>query len=118
VTLSYDGKRETAPLTAGTQDRLSQMYQFMFVAMPVTQLVFDSTNGRMVENYRYALIGKEPTKTSLGNIPALRFTKDQVAGQDKTDIWLAVSRKNFPVRIQQADKEGGKLEQVLTALSL
>lgn len=117
--LSFAGQRETAPLAAGTQDRLSAMYQFMFLpAEPASGLVFPMTNGRKVEHYRYQPSGSEQIETPIGRFETLRLVKEREADDNGVEVWLARDRNLFPVRLVIIEKDGTRFEQVITRLEI
>lgn len=118
LSLKYDGRSETADLPAGTQDRLSLMYQFMFMPRDA-KLSFPMTNGRALETYRYILVGEEKITTPIGTLQTLRYTKlRDKDDEDSTDIWLAKDKQFFPVRVLMRKKDGGQTEQIITDLEI
>jgi len=55
-------------LPDGTQDRLSAMYQFMFLSLKsASTLDFAMTNGNKLDNYHYALTPDRRLKTPPGS---------------------------------------------------
>lgn len=114
--VKYDGKSESLPLPPGTQDRLSQMYQFMFLNHPALELNFSMTNGRGVESYRYKLLGEEQLPTPLGGMKTLRYSRVDTSGPNGVDIWLALPHGFLPARMNLQEKDG-KLEQILNKVS-
>ena len=117
--LAYDGRNETLPLVPGIQDRLSVMYQFMFLAPDkVRVLEFPMTNGKKIENYRYELAGTETLATPLGNIKTLHLVKRRDPGENGTEVWLAADRHLFPVKLLIIENDGSKFEQVITRLEI
>lgn len=119
LNLSYDGRHETLPLVAGIQDRLSVMYQFMFLAPDkVRVLEFPMTNGKKIENYRYELVGTETLETPLGKLKTLHLVKHRDPGENGTEVWLAADRHLFPVKLLILENDGSKFEQVITRLEI
>lgn len=117
VAHKYDDKNETAALLPGAQDRLSQLYQFMFQPPRPPHVEFHTSTGRRLNLYRYRIIGEEALKTPLGTLQTLHISKQRSPDEDGTDLWLAKTRHYFPVRIVIDEKDGGKLEQQLESLS-
>lgn len=117
VTHKYDGKSETESLATGTQDRLSQLYQFMFQPPQAPQVEFHTSTGRKLNLYRYRIVGEEAVNTPLGTLQTLHISKQRNRDEDGLDLWLAKSRHYFPVHIVIDEKDGGKLEQKLESLS-
>lgn len=116
--LKYDGRSESLDLPDGTQDRLSLMYQFMFMPRDA-KLAFPMTNGRALEDYRYILVGEEKTTTPIGTLQTLRYTKQRDKDdEDSTDIWLAKDKQFFPVRVLMRKKDGRQTEQIVTGLEI
>lgn len=113
----YDGKSETAPLTPGAQDRLSQLYQFMFQPPLPPHIEFHVSTGRRLNLYRYQLIGEETITTPAGTFQTLHLSKQRTPDDDGTELWLAKSRHYFPVRIVFLERNGGNLEQQLEHLT-
>jgi len=117
VTHKYDGRTETAPLLAGTQDRLSQLYQFMFQTPENRDVDFHISTGRKLSLYHYRFIKEETTAVSAGTFQTLHLSKERTADEDGIELWLAKSRHYFPVRIVFEEKNGSRLEQQLESLS-
>lgn len=117
LTLKYDGRTETAKLEPGTQDRLSLMYQFMFMPHKAKELVFHMTNGRSLEHYQYNAAGEEQLDLPAGTFKTLHYSRQHKSDEDGTEVWLASTKNHFPVRVVIEEKKGGRLEQTLTQLS-
>lgn len=117
VTHKYDGKVETATLPAGTQDRLSQLYQFMFQAPGKRDVDFNISTGRKLSFYHYRFIKEETTAVSAGTFQTIHLSKERTADEDGIELWLAKSSHYFPVRIVFDEKNGSRLEQQLESLS-
>lgn len=117
VSHRHDGKKETATLIPGTQDRISQLYQFMFQPPQGNDMEFHISNGRNLSLSRYRLIKEETISVSAGTFQTLHLSKERTANEDGTELWLAKSRHYFPVRIVFNEKNGGKLEQQLESIS-
>lgn len=117
--LTFDGKNETLPLASGMQDRLSVMYQFLFLPPEkLKRLEFQMTNGKKVEDYRYDLVGTEVLDTPLGKIKTLHLAKHRDPGENGTEVWLAADRNHFPVKLLILENDGSKYEQVITQLNI
>lgn len=119
LTLLHDGKRETVPLVAGTQDRLSAMYQFMFMGLNGrSQLDLVVTNGAKLDRYTYDLRASEATDTPLGALRSVRLIRRREAGDSGAEIWLATERAQLPARVIVQETDGDRLEQLLTRLDI
>ncbi len=115
--LTFDGRNESVTLPQDTQDRVSLMYQFMFLpAEKFSDLAFHMTNGKKVEPYRYRLAGTETIDTQLGKLTALRLVKQREPGDNAVEVWLAPERNFFPVKLLIVENDGSKFEQVITQL--
>jgi hypothetical protein len=117
--MTFDGRNETLPLVPGMQDRLSVMYQFMFLtAEKVRVLEFPMTNGKKIERYRYELAGTEELDTPAGKIKTLHLVKHRDPGENGTEVWLAADRHLFPVKLLILENDGSKFEQIITRLEI
>jgi hypothetical protein len=113
-----DGKR-TQPLRGATQDRLSAMYQFMFVPLQdATALSFNMTNGSKVDEYHYRITPNQNVTVPLGSFNALYLVSSPEASLRQTEIWLATEHANFPYKMIVTESNGDKLTQVLTRFDL
>jgi len=117
--MAHEGHTQTSPLRPGTQDRLSVMYQFMFLPMAKLKTVpVSMTNGRKVESYRYEVSGRDPLDTPLGKINALHLVRQREAGDNTVEVWLAPERSFFPVKLLIVESDGSRYEQVITRLEM
>ncbi len=117
--MTFDGRNETIKLPQDTQDRVSLMYQFVFLpAEKFGDLAFHMTNGKKIEPYRYRLAGTEMIDTPLGRLNTLRLVKQREPGDNAVEVWLASDRSYFPVRLLILENDGSKFEQVITRLEI
>jgi hypothetical protein len=117
ITLTNRAGKRTLPLPAGTQDRLSAMYQFMFLALEKTdKLNFHMTNGDKLDIYNYRITHDQSVTIPLGTFKALYVASVPEAGSNRTEIWLAAEHSNFPYKMVITDPDGSKLSQILTKL--
>lgn len=115
ITLTDRDGTRSLPLPAGTQDRLSAMYQFMFLPLQdATQLEFEMTNGSKVDNYRYRISRDRKVTVPLGSFHALYLVSPKENTPRRTEIWLATARGNFPCRMDITETNGNKYTQALT----
>lgn len=115
--LTFDGRNETIALPQDTQDRVSLMYQFMFLpAEKFGDLAFHMTNGKKIEPYRYHLAGTELIDTPLGKLHTLHLIKQREPGDNAVEVWVARDRNFFPVRLLILENDGSQFEQVITRL--
>lgn len=112
----FRGESKDVELPAGTQDRISIMYQFMNVNPKGDTFEFPMSNGRKVERYTYRRAGEATLKTPAGDFETVHYERVTREGESKAEVWLAKDRFNFPVRIVFDDPKGLRLEQSLVAL--
>jgi hypothetical protein len=119
VVLKYKGKTESLPLPAGTQDRLSIMYQFMYMRLDhPRQIEFAMTNGRKLDQYRYRVTPDVEIDTALGRLRTLHLVKQRDPGDTQTEVWLSVQHRHFPVRMLIVERDGMRIEQNIHALEI
>jgi len=115
ITLTDRAGKRTLPLPAGTQDRLSAMYQFMFAPLQnAATLDFHMTNGSKVDIYNYRITPDQSVTVPLGTFKALYAASPPKAGESRTEIWLATEHANIPYKMVITDPDGDKLTQILT----
>jgi hypothetical protein len=112
------GKSESEPMPANAQDRLCFLWTFAFAPLKAASVETWVADGRGApSHFVYKVAGTEVLKTAAGEIEALRLVK-QLEGDDKrgTEIWLATRRDYVPVRILVIEKDGTRLDQVVTRI--
>ncbi len=118
ITLTDRAGQRTLPLSAGTQDRLSAMYQFMFTELKdASTLSLNMTNGSKVGDYSYRVTTKQSVTVPLGTFQATHLITPLLAGKSQTEIWLVAEHANFPYKMVITEPDGGKLTQVLTKIN-
>lgn len=119
ITLTDRAGERTQPLPAGTQDRLSAMYQFMFAPLQNSSTYdFHMTNGSKVDVYNYVITPNQNVTVPLGTFKALYIASPPIPGEGRTEIWLSTEHSNFPLKMVITDKNGGQLVQEITQLSI
>ncbi len=119
LTLIRQGQRTVVALPDDTQDRLSAMYQFMFLSLQsATKLDFPMTNGSKLDNYHYTITPGQRLKTPAGDFSTLYLDSQAKAGETRTEIWLATERHNLPCQMTITNPDGEQLTQVLTRLQI
>lgn len=119
LTMSQQARRHVVPLPDGTQDRLSAMYQFMYLPLENKDaLSFNMTNGGKLSLYNYRITPDQSVKVPLGTFKALYVASVPQADKNRIEIWLAVDHGNFPYKVVITDPDGGKLTQELTKFEL
>jgi len=104
---------QTESLLEGTQDILSFMYQFMYVA-PLQEMQLNITNGKKLRTYTYVFEGEENVNSSLGEVKSLHIVHAGSDLDEKTELWLAIDYQYIPVKIRKTEKEGKVYEFVAT----
>lgn len=117
---NVDGRveRDTYELTAGTQDRLSVMYQFMVATPRNASVTAHMTQGRESEEYLYVKRGEPTIQTPAGDFETVHYARDAKPGESKAELWLAKSKNFLPVRVIFTDTKGTSLEQTLVELTV
>lgn len=115
--MEVGAKRQSVPLTDGSQDLMSFMYQFMFVP-PLQEMRLAITNGKRLRTYDYAFEGEETLDTSMGALRCLHISRGSDDGNKKTELWLAEDYHYLPVRMKETDKDGVVTERVANRLQM
>jgi len=105
---------DSKTLEPNLQDRLSAMYQFMFLPLAGTaELHLPVTNGSKIEHYRYDVRHGETMETPVARHAVVHLIKQRAPGDNATEIWLASTQHQLPVRMLIVESNGDRLEQVL-----
>ncbi len=119
LTLQHDGRSETAALPPGTQDRLSAMYQFLFLEPDrLRGLEFAMTNGRKLDHYRYVIGPDTAIETPLGRIEVVHLVRQHQPGETANEIWLAREHRLMPVKMRIVEDDGSRYEQLISQLEM
>lgn len=118
LTQIHQDQRNVVELPEGTQDRLSAMYQFMFLPGSATVTDFPMTNGVRLNNYHYAVSRGPKIKTPAGEFSTLYLDDQAKAGERHTVIWLATRHHNLPCKMVITEANGDQLTQVLSKLQI
>lgn len=112
-------RNEILPLPPGTQDQLSIMYQFMYLAPDRPQtLQLSRTTGRRLEQHRYTVRTDVQIETALGPMTAVHLVRQHEPEESGVEIWLAPQHRYLPVRMLILDDDGSRFEQVITKLEI
>jgi Protein of unknown function (DUF3108) len=103
-------------LTEGTQDLISFMYQFMYVA-PLQTMQISITNGKKVAVYDYSFEGEEDLENALGYVKTVHLKHSGENDEEKTEIWLALDHQYLPVKIRKTEKNGKVYELTATNIN-
>jgi hypothetical protein len=112
-----DGKR-SLPLSAGTQDRLSTMYQFQFIPLrDAHEVKLNMTDGNKVEAYTYTVTQEKTVVVPFGICPAHYLVTTPQPDGWQSEIWLR-TQDRLPCKVILTDSNGDRYIQVLTGLSI
>jgi hypothetical protein len=114
LVLTREGRSETLKLPAGTQDRLSIMYQFMFASLDTgPRIEFAMTNGRKLDRYRYSIAREVEIDTPMGRMTTVHLVKERDPGDTAAEIWLSPQHGYLAVRMIIVERSGVRFEQLI-----
>jgi hypothetical protein len=117
--ITHNGRSEQLVLSAGLQDRLSVMYQFLYLSpAQVANLSFEMTNGRNVETYHYQLGPDQEIDTPLGKLHVLHLVRQRPNNEPVVEVWLAKDQQLMPVKMRIIERNGSRYEQLISRLKL
>jgi Protein of unknown function (DUF3108) len=119
LTMQYKGDPQTVPMPANAQDRLSFLLAFAFAPPGPKPVGVSVADGGSISTYVFEVVARERVKTPAGEFDAVKLSRRKDGPEDRrsTDIWLAPSRGNVPVRILVTEKDGTRLDQVAVRIS-
>lgn len=119
LTMIHQATHTVVALPDGTQDRLSAMYQFMFLTLqPSSTLKFHMTNGSKLDDYHFSISVGKKLQTPAGEFETLYLDNQPRKGESRTEIWLATGHYNLPAKMTITDADGSQLTQILSNLSV
>jgi hypothetical protein len=119
LTLTHQGQQKVVALPEGTQDRLSAMYQFMFLPLPDGSRVdFPMTNGEKLDDYRYTVTHGQTIKVPAGEFKTIYLDSQIKPGERRTEIWLAAEHHYLPCKMTITEANGDQLTQVLSKFNM
>ncbi len=107
-------KKEELP--EGTQDLLSFMYQFMYVA-PLQTMQIPIATGKKLVVYDYSFEGEENINIKLGELKTIHIVHSGNSDEEKTELWLAIDYQYVPVKIRKIEKNGKVYELRATRIN-
>jgi hypothetical protein len=119
LTMDEGGVIEKVALPAGTLDQATLAYAFVFNEPPkADRFKVNVTDGRKLQDYELAFVGREQIETDLGKLETLHFRKVQ-AGEDKRgfEFWLSVQHYRLPVRIRIVEKDGTAFDSTVNKIT-
>ena len=112
-----EGRTERESLPEQAQDRLSFGYGFAFAPPASGEITVFIADPKGMSRHRYAVAGRETLKTAAGEFESLKLVKQRGPGDDRaTEIWLAVKRNYLPIRVLVIEKDGTRLDQIVTRI--
>lgn len=119
LTIEHGGRAESLPLPRGAQDRLSIMYQFMFLAPEkARRMEIAMTNGRKLGHYQYTAQPGVEIETPLGRLATVHIVKQHRPDESGTEIWISPQHRFLPVKMLVIEEDGARYEQVITRLEI
>ena len=112
----HEGKTENFELPAGTLDRVSAMYQFMFKEPRTSEVITWMSQGKKAEQYRYMKQGEPVMTIGETRYPTVHYARETKPGESRAQLWLAKDRYFIPVKMVFEDSHGIALEQSLVTL--
>lgn len=119
LTQTHNGRTEALPLPRGAQDRLSVMYEFMFVGpRQPRRLEVAVSNGRSLDHYIYVVTPDVEQDTPLGRLKTVHLVRERESGGAQNEIWLSPEHGYLPVRMLIIERDGTRYEQIIAKLDL
>jgi hypothetical protein len=119
ITLGSRGKQRDEPLSPGSQDLMSFMYQLAVEPPTQGRKSVRITNGSNIETYQIEVLPEEKIETPLGIFRALPVKQVRTPGKESMDVWLAVEYRYLPIRIRFYTRNGEAAgEQLVTEIRL
>jgi len=119
LTMDEGGDIEKVPLLPGTLDQATLAYAFIFMEPPKGEsFKVKVTDGRKLQDYELAFVGRERIDTDLGKVDTLHFRKVLV-GDDKRgfEFWLSLEHHRLPVRIRIIEKDGTAFDSTVNKIT-
>ena len=121
LTQEHEGKSETTNMVPALHDRLSFLYNYAFQSSPDLkpgkQIKITVTDGKGLTQFQYDVVGTQLLKTPAGEMETVHLVKQRENKEDKgTEIWFASGHDYLPVRILVIEKDGVRIDQVLTRI--
>lgn len=113
ITLLREDQTREADLLDGSFDILSLIYQFAWFPPRASTLEIPVATGKNYYRQKFEVLGEEQLSLRLGHFRTLHLRVGR-AGDNITDVWLALDYKNLPLRIRHTGKKGDIFEQQAT----
>jgi hypothetical protein len=111
------GDHPPETLQPGSQDLLSQQYQFAYMVYPSSIAIGPKppfrlwvATGKKYEQVQFDILGPETLELPVGSFDTLHL---QSIGKSQTDLWLAPEYLMLPIKIRFTDRDGDTYEQAI-----
>ncbi len=120
LTTQRKGETSAQALPEDAQDRLSFLLALALAPPGASPASFSVTDGGGFSGYVYQAQGRERVKVPAGEFDALKVVRRMERTDDKrgVEIWLAPALGHLPVRILITDKDGVRLDQQASRITL
>ena len=115
VTTLHKEARNTQPMPADAQDRLSFLLSFSLFPPKGKSVTYTLVDSKGLSTHIYRIAGQEKLKTPIGEFDTLKLVRSRE--NESSEIWLAKQLGNFPVRVVVIYKDGRRLEQMAVRVS-
>lgn len=112
VVLTSKRRHQEASLVAGAQDMLSVIYQLAMMPAATGSAEYMIATGKSFNPYVFDLVSEEPVATRVGELRTVHFKTRAGAGEQTTEVWLALDYQNLPVRIRFTDRKGDSADMI------
>ena len=113
-----NGNRQALTAQDDMQDRLSFVWSFAFGGAAGREVSATIVDGRGTTRYRYTVAERQTLKTPAGTFETLHLVKVKDPGDSRgTELWLASARDLLPVRLLVIEKDGTRLDTVVTRIT-
>lgn len=117
VTLSQHTARKVLALPDGAQDRLSSLYQFMFLTLrPKQEVTFPLVNGLSLNMQHYVVAEGDTQDCGGEKVPTWYLDNQPKLGETHAEIWLRRRAPSLPCKVQISEANGEQLVQELRLL--
>ena len=124
--ITFSASTTVAPLSPGTQDRLSVLFQIGALLLgdfrklaPGTDIDIPVAGVRDVETWRFSVRGNESIETGVGSLSTTHLQRAPRPGtNDRTiDVWVAQSDGGYPARVVYTEPSGNAVTMTLDRIS-
>jgi hypothetical protein len=116
ITRRYKGATRTEPVPPNTQDRLSFLLALTYLSQKGEPVSLHIADARGMSQHTYKPNGRERLATPAGEFDAVKMIRRKDGTGDVSEIWLAADLGYLPVRIVLLEKDGTRLEHMVTRI--